>query len=233
MPQVARMIERDYCKTPMLQDPDESVAKGAAIFAAREKDFNIFMEERAKEAGVSVEMLAEEDLRRGGVLEQEFGKLSVGRRCGGNLAIRNVLSRSYGIKTLDTGSSDAFHITNMVLCNMPLPAQITRKFMTAAKNQTEICLKIFESRRMEEYIPFEEFEDKAPLTSIEMKFKRAVPQNTTIEVRFVIDNSGLLHVTAEEMYAHSMLDTTFRLGSQMTAQEKGKASLRLRSAAVE
>ena len=26
--------------------------------------------------------------------------------------------------------------------------------MTAAKNQTEICLKIFESRRMEEYIPF-------------------------------------------------------------------------------
>ena len=38
MPQVARMIERDYCKTPMLQDPDESVAKGAAIFAAREKN---------------------------------------------------------------------------------------------------------------------------------------------------------------------------------------------------
>ena len=86
---------------------------------------------------------------------------------------------------------------------------------------------------MEEYIPFEEFEDQAPLTSIEMKFKRAVPQNTTLAVRFVIDNSGLLHVTAEEMYAHSMLDTTFRLGSQMTVREKEKAALRLRSATVE
>ena len=233
MPQVARMIERDYCKTPMLQDPDESVAKGAAIFAAREKDFKVFMEERAREAGVSAEMLAEEDLRRGGALEQEFGKLSVGRRGSGKLAIRNVLSRSYGIKTLNTGSTDAFHITNMVLCNMPLPAQITREFMTAGKDQTKICLEIFESRRMEEYIPFEEFEDQAPLTSIEMKFKRAVPQNTTLAVRFVIDNSGLLHVTAEEMYAHSMLDTTFRLGSQMTVREKEKAALRLRSATVE
>ena len=35
------------------------------------------------------------------------------------------------------------------------------------------------------------------------------------------------------MYAHSMLDTTFRLGSQMTVREKEKAALRLRSATVE
>ena len=51
MPQVAAMIERDYHVTPVLADPDEAVAKGAAIYAGNEKAFNDFVaSEAAKSA---------------------------------------------------------------------------------------------------------------------------------------------------------------------------------------
>ena len=50
MPQVAEMIQKDYHKTPMLQDPDEAVAKGAAIFASQEREFQDFVEKEAKKS---------------------------------------------------------------------------------------------------------------------------------------------------------------------------------------
>lgn len=37
MPQVSAMIQQDYHVTPILTDPDEAVAKGAAIYASNEK----------------------------------------------------------------------------------------------------------------------------------------------------------------------------------------------------
>lgn len=42
MPQVAKMIEADYHITSVLQDPDEAVAKGAAIYARNENSTAIF-----------------------------------------------------------------------------------------------------------------------------------------------------------------------------------------------
>lgn len=40
MPQVAAMIKRDYGKDALLVEPDEAVAKGAALYANNEKAFN-------------------------------------------------------------------------------------------------------------------------------------------------------------------------------------------------
>ena len=51
MPQVAAMIEEDYHVTPVLADPDEAVAKGAAIYAGNEKAFNDFVASEAAKSG--------------------------------------------------------------------------------------------------------------------------------------------------------------------------------------
>ena len=122
MPQVAKMIEEDYHVTPMLQDPDEAVAKGAAIFAANEKAFKDFVLSEAQKVGKTVEELTEENLADGGKLEEKFAKLSAGASGRGvNWRFRNVLSRSYGVIAIDDDDKEA--VFNLLKCNMSLPAK--------------------------------------------------------------------------------------------------------------
>ena len=95
MPQVAAMLERDYQVKASLQDPDEAVAKGAAIYAVNEKQFSDFVLEEAQKRGATVEELVEENLQSR-ELEQKFMRASVGGPNAMKISITNVLSRTYG-----------------------------------------------------------------------------------------------------------------------------------------
>ena len=66
-----------------------------------------------------------------------------------------------------------------------------------------------------------------------MKFIKGVPKETEVIITFAIDNSGILHIIAEEQMHHSKLDTTFSLSNQMTEDEIHKASVRMSSANIE
>ena len=78
-----------------------------------------------------------------------------------------------------------------------------------------------------------EIEGRTPITEIEMTFKQGVPANTPIEMTMALDNSGSLHIIAEELQNHSKLDTTFQLSNQMTDDEMHSAALRMNSATIE
>ncbi len=229
MPQVSKMIERDYKIVPILQDPDEAVAKGAAIFAANEKEYKDFVRQEAKKAGMTVEELTEEDLKNGGKLEKRFA-MTAGTGTGGKLAISNVLSRSYGIKSIDVKNNNREVISNILMNNTPLPAKETCQFSTLENNQSGVELEIYETRSTEKTIIIE---DQKPITVIEMSFSRAVPKDTPLDVTLALDSSGIMHIMAEEMYSHSKLDTTFSLSNQMTDKEKADASVRALKANVE
>ena len=230
MPQVAEMLQKDYHKTPMLQDPDEAVAKGAAIFASQEREFQDFVEKEAKKARMSIKSFTEEDLRRGGGLEKKFAKLSAGKQRTGKLAIKNVLSRTYGVTVYESSESDNFIILNLLKCNDPLPAKGTKSVATREDNQSGTMLEICETRSMEDQIPYT---GQKPVAKVDMKFLRPVPGGTEIVVDFMIDSSGILHVSAEEMYAHSKLATSFALSGQMSDGEMGAAASRLKKVNIE
>lgn len=78
-----------------------------------------------------------------------------------------------------------------------------------------------------------DLEDRKPITVIEMKFVQRVPKGTPIEMTLALDNSGILHIIAEEQLNHSKLDTTFQLSNQMTDDEMNSAALRMSSANIE
>lgn len=229
MPQVAKMIAEEYHVIPTLQDPDEAVAKGAAVYGTNEKAFKDFVLSEAQKAGKTVEQLTQESQDSGKTLEEKFAKLSTGKSKTGRLAIRNVLSRSYGVLGFDEAENKDV-ILNILKCNMKLPAKETQTFWTYEKNQANAQLEIFESRSMNDR---DNFEDQKPIAVAKMRFENSVPEDTEVVVTLSFDGSGLLHLTAEEMHGHSKLDTNFSLSAQMTDEEKKEAALRLRGTTVE
>ena len=227
MPQVAAMIEEDYHVTPVLADPDEAVAKGAAIYAGNEKAFNDFVASEAEKSGKTVEEIKEDNLVTG-----ELDQLYV--RMGGNVAgdlkinITNVLSRTYGLGIMDGDNRPIIY--NMLMINDKLPATRTETFYTISDGQKGIDINIYESRSTEGAM---EIEDRQPLTTIEMRFKKRVDRQTPVIMTTALDNSGILHIIAEEQMYHSKLDTTFQLSNQMSETELAHATRRMSIANVE
>ena len=78
-----------------------------------------------------------------------------------------------------------------------------------------------------------DIDGREPITVINMKFNKAVPQGTPVIQTLALDNSGILHIVAEEQMYHSKLDTTFQLSNQMTDEEMRSASMRMNSATIE
>ena len=180
MPQIKARVDSELGCDAKLTDPDECVAKGAAIFAMNEA-YAIAMEEYSE-----------------GIRDEK--PLSIG--LANRTRILNVTSKTYGLGCKEHDSNRDI-VENMIFANTLLDGncKAVETFYTLVDNQSSVILPIFESDVTDKEadkvidqnmaVPMEEGEPHA------LKLTKKWPKNTELKVIFEIDTEGILHVHGE------------------------------------
>lgn len=171
MPQIKARVDQEFGVDAKLTDPDECVAKGAAIYAMNEA-FAQAMEDYNN---------GETDVRPTSPL------------CG-RTKVMNVTSKTYGLGLINN------RVGNMIFANTGLPISYTDTFYTTVENQTGVTLPIWESDFTDKDKDAEVEDKFCRLVTTEpsvLTLNKDWPKGTPISVTFNIDNEGMLSVHAE------------------------------------
>jgi molecular chaperone DnaK len=233
MPQVMGRIQAELPDIPVKRtDPNQIVAKGAALFGYRcqlNQEIDIRVSERlSKDGGVPESEDAEGAMREQVQREvaSEHGMALPGLKKLVDTEIINVSSKSFGIKVLNANAREV--VTNLVFVDDKVPQTITRAFPTAYDNQDSVVLEVYENYdRTPGAMLDPEGDGLKLLGDTELTFLRALPKGSPIEVTFELTPDGLLRVhgldktTSQEIQAQ--FETESILSAEAVAEAKSRA----------
>ncbi|MEE4355213.1 MAG: Hsp70 family protein [Desulfococcaceae bacterium] len=200
MPQVSDRIQNEFSMSPKIFDPDESVAKGAAIYGWKLFLRDEIKEKVAQKTGKDVKELSElseveldEVLHEVEHLVADDTGYSVSDIRRSNLRILNVTSKSFGVVAHD--SDDKEIVFNLIRKNTNVPVTVTQSFGTAVNNQEIVSIQIMENESSETIAQ----PDMAVLigTAV-LKLPSDLKKGTPVEITFRLNEEGCLEITAEE-----------------------------------
>ena len=236
MPQVKARVREEFPGIEvMMYDPDEAVAKGAALYAHNKDQTKIILEMVAAEKNVSTEEAerivaeaAQTGNKRllGSSVEEKLAQqgLSIAK----TINIVNVTSRSFGIVALN--EREQRRLFNLICKNDELPASCTEEFFTVAANQTNVLLEVYESLSSDKEV---DPEMGKLLGTATMDLPSGLPQGSPLEVSFTLNESGLLEMTARELSANRRCDARFDVKGAISAEEVAAAKSRNLASTVE
>jgi len=184
---------------PRRFDPDQAVAKRAALFALIES-IKIVLPETSDRSESLDQVAAETGLPRHRLLDLA------------TKTVTNVVPRAFGVKVLDVPDDTTddesepdqdgetgpiFSIAHILETNRPLPATPeTQRFYTAHRNQTMIRIEIWEQAGA---TMSPSTADNARIGDGVITGLPALPKGSPIDVNFAMDEKGLLSVEAVEL----------------------------------
>ena len=170
MPQVKERISQEFGLPTRLSDPDECVAKGAAIYAMNEAYRKAYEDWKNDEGEKPIDIVH-----------------------GPKTQIVDVTSKTYGLGLIDN------KVGNIIFANTSLPVERVKTFETSKENQRGITLPIYESDYTDEEKDETVDEKFCTLATEEVSVLRLTkdwPKGTPVQVAFKIDKEGILHVKA-------------------------------------
>ena len=190
MPQVKERVEAEFGLPTRLTDPDECVAKGAAIYAMNE----------------AYAQAIETWQNGGGDRPAPID--------GDRTRVVNVTSKTYGLGIVDN------KVENMIFANTSLPTSYSSTFVTIRDNQSAVILPIYESDFTDadnERVVEDKFCRLATEEISELKITGNHPRGTEITVTFSIDNEGILSVNARR--DTDVIDFTLKIAGVKNEEE--------------
>ncbi|MCP4347680.1 MAG: Hsp70 family protein [Desulfobacterales bacterium] len=198
MPQISERIREEFSMNPRVFDPDEAIAKGAAIYGMKLSINEGLRKRVAEKTGKeSAEDVSDSELDD--VLE-EIEDL-VGEDMGISLAdvqlskvkVKNVSSKSFGIIAFD--SNDEEIVFNLILKNTEVPNVITKPFGTAVKDQEAVSIQIMENESSDVVAPLIQ---AVEIGTAVLSLPQGLPADTPIDITFRLNEEGRLEITAIE-----------------------------------
>jgi len=235
MPQVRNRLVAEFNMEPEIYDPDEAVAKGAALYALKEslldkvEDFlttQVASDGKPAKPVDMSEVSEEEVIQALDHLEKELGFTLTGPvRELVNTRIVNVLSKSLGVIARNEQSLDV--VFYLLPRNSEVPLERVSDFGTDADNQAAVDIRVMSGER----------DSPDPLDCQEvgiasLNLPERLPAKSPIRVKFAINQDGRLGVSATDLTGGGSIDVEFQTEAVMNAEQVAERSTALRLLSV-
>ncbi len=202
MPQVKDAIMNKYPDAQIrIFDPDQSVAKGAALFAQSNSVMTAPAEPVIDEAtGEVIAPVVDPDV----------------------LSVHNVLSKTFGIKAMYEDGTEM--VSNIIFRNEVLPIESIKTYYPVDDGQSTIKVEIYECAAMnDEGGKKTAVIDAAPVGEFMMELPMEVTKNTPITVKFVATDEGILYATVDCMDQHTeyQIENDLKMSDEDIAKSQG------------
>ena len=248
MPQVKTAVEERFPFEVTWADPNEAVAKGAALMGFKcklDSDFERWVKERiAEEKGVEVDAVSgdeveetlanDEELRTEGEKELavNHGMALPGIQKLHRKTIRNVTSKSFGVVVVDKQREK--YVNNLIVIDDAVPTKIiTRRYGTSEDDSSAAAIVCVENSERHgpdgdpvTYDPAQEI-GKATL-----EFSRSLPKGSPVEISFSLTEDGRLDVHGRDCTTDQEVAASFKSDAILTLEEIEEKKERSMSIAV-
>lgn len=227
MPQVVARLIKEFNVAINVFDPDESVAKGAALYGMQKsiQDWVKTKVDESNKMGVDPKKSLEEALNDVQVLLPGIGGPAKVEKWV-NTKIINVTSKSFGIVAI---IGDSKKVVNLIKKNDRLPAVIPRTFGTLEANQDAVLLEVMENEVSDDRL---EIENAVSIGEAVLELPTGLPEGSPIEVTFVLNEDGRLDVTGREVTDNRIVEASIQTTNVITKEEVEEAKERSKALQV-
>ena len=219
VPAVAARLRERFGFDPKLHDPDQAVAKGAALFALIESVKVLLPADAGEESQASLsDTKVEEVAQHLGITADKVRQLAT-------KSVTSVVPRAFGVKVVDRKAHKelpdddeklSFKIVHILEANRPLPASPdTQQFYTVYPDQVAISVEIWEQAGA---VASSEPADNNKIGDGLITGLPPLPQESPIDVTFRMNETGLLRVEAVELKTGKKLKMELHTGGLAEAE---------------
>lgn len=227
MPQVQARLKKEFSVPCEIFDPDESVAKGAAIYgrmlAVQEKVIQIVEAQTGKKVADVLEVPTE-DL--GKAEEEVAGKLGLppGKvKKMMETCVTNVTSKTFGIEVLVNREPEEYKMSSLIRRNDKVPADVTQTYYTVEANQPSVLVVCYETQDVQPLVPLEGCTE---IGRFDMDLPGGQPEETPLDVTFRLSRDGRLNAAICLPGTEYQETEEFKTEAVMSKEEVAKATTR-------
>jgi len=234
MPQIMKRIKEEFTVPVKIYDPDEAVAKGAALYASRQAFFNEVLALTSERTGKSIEELqAELDSGKADIksMAEQVELSGETPQAIAEVDIVNVTSRSFGTIAFENLKAENRQqvLYNMILKNAELPAKMAQRFFTIIPDQKTVTIRVLESLTTgRQAAP----EDGTEIGEAILELPDGLPVASPLEIEFRLNESGLLELRATELEHGRDVTARFETADAITPVSFDQAKQRMEESMI-